>query len=70
MSAQLGQAVQQIQQTELKMTELARQFPAAAASFRAASDGLRQAGTALRAALRQTMTNPGQPEPPAPAIGG
>jgi hypothetical protein len=70
MSAKLGQAVQQVQQTELMLTDLARQFPAAATSFRAATDGLRQAGTALRAALRQIMTNPGQSEPPAPSIGG
>ena len=70
MSAQLGQAVEQIQQTELTLTEMARQFPAASPSLRSAVDGLRQAGTALRAALRQVMTSPGQSEPPAPAIGG
>ena len=66
----LGQAVQRIMQTELELADMARQFPAAAPSLRSAVDGLRQAGTALRAALRQIVTNPGQPEPPAPAIGG
>jgi len=70
MSGQLGQAVQQVMQTELMLTDLARQFPAASPAFRGAVDGLRQAGTALRAALRQIMTNPGAPEPPAPQIGG
>jgi hypothetical protein len=70
MSAQLGQAVQQMQQTELMLTDMARQFPAASPSLRSAVDGLRQAGTALRAALRQVMTSPGQSEPPTPALGG
>lgn len=70
MSAKLGEAVQTLQKTELTVTELARQFPAAAPSLRQAVDGLRAAGTGLRAALRQVMTNPGQPEPPAPNIGG
>lgn len=70
MSAMLGQAVQRVMQTELMLTDMARQFPAAAPSLRSAVDGLRQAGTALRAALRQIMTSPGQPEPPAPNIGG
>ena len=70
MSAMLGQAVQQALQTEVMLTDLARQFPAAAPAFRNAVMGLRQAGTALRAALRQIMTSPGQPEPPSPGIGG
>lgn len=70
MSAKLGEAVQQIMKTEMTVTDLARQFPAAAPALRTAAEGLRQAGTGLRAALRQVMTNPGQPEPPAPAIGG
>lgn len=69
-SAMLGQAVQRLMQTEMMLTDLARQFPAAAPALRAAQDGLRTAGTALRAALRQIMTNPGQPEPPTPSIGG
>ena len=70
MSAMLGQAVQQAMQTEVMLTDLARQFPAAAPAFQNAVMGLRQAGTALRAALRQIMTSPGQPEPPSPGIGG
>jgi hypothetical protein len=70
MSAKLGQVVQQVMQTELQLTDMARQFPAAAAAFRGAQEGLRQAGTSLRAALRQIITSPGQPEPPSPNIGG
>lgn len=70
MGAKLGQAVQVIMKTELTVTDLARQFPAAAPSLRQAVDGLRQAGAGLRTALKQVMTNPGQPEPPAPNIGG
>ena len=70
MSGKLGEAVQQIMKTELTVTDLARQFPAAAPALRQAVDGLRQAGTGLRAALRQVITSPGQPEPPAPNIGG
>lgn len=70
MSAMLGQALQTIIKTELMMTQLARQFPAAAPSLNAAQEGLRAAIVGLRAATRQVMTSPGQPEPPAPAIGG
>lgn len=70
MSSMLGQAVQQALQTEVMLTDLARQFPAAAPAFQNAVVGLRQAGTALRAALRQIMTSPGQQEPPSPGIGG
>lgn len=70
MSAQLGQVVQTIMKTEMQINDLARQFPATAPSLRTAVDGLRQAGTGLRAALRQVLTNPGAPEPPAPTIGG
>ena len=70
MSAMLGQATQTIMKTETMLTDMARQFPAAAPSLRQAVDGLRQAGVGLRAALRQVLTSPGAPEPPAPAIGG
>ena len=70
MSAMLGQATQTIMKTETQLTDMARQFPAAAPSLRQAVDGLRQAGVGLRAALRQVLTSPGAPEPPAPAIGG
>jgi catalase (peroxidase I) len=66
----LGQAVQTVMKTETMLTDMARQFPAAAPSLRAAVDGLRTAGTGLRAALRQVLTSPGQAEPPTPAIGG
>jgi hypothetical protein len=59
----LRQAVQQLRQGEMMTLEMAKQFPSAA-------QPLRQASTALRAALRQIIANPGQPEPPAPGIGG
>jgi hypothetical protein len=59
----LKQAVQELRQAEMKMLEMAKQFPSAAAS-------LRQAGTGIRSALRQIIANPGSPEPPAPNIGG
>jgi len=70
MGSMLGQGLQQIEKTQLMLTDMARQFPAAAPAFRSAQQGLVEAGTALRGALRQIMTNPGQAEPPAPAIGG
>ena len=70
MSAMLGSALQTVMKMELQMTQLARQFPAAAPSLDSAKEGLRQAVNGLRAATRQVMTSPGQPEPPAPNIGG
>lgn len=70
LSAMLGQATQTLMKTESMITDMARQFPAAAPSLRQAVEGLRSAGVGLRAALRQIMTSPGAPEPPAPAIGG
>ena|SRR5215472_1296281 len=70
MSAMLGQGLQQIMQTEMMLGQMASQFPASAPALRRAQAALRDATEALRAALRQIMTNPGQPEPPAPAIGG
>lgn len=70
MSAMLGQGLQQVMQTEMMLGQLASQFPVSAPALRRAQTGLRDAGEALRAALRQIMTSPGQPEPPAPAIGG
>jgi hypothetical protein len=59
----LQQAVQQLRQSEMMLIAMGQQFPAAASA-------LRQASSAIRAALRQIIANPGQPEPPAPAIGG
>jgi hypothetical protein len=59
----LKQVVQQVRQMQMGMMDLARQFPAAASSFR-------EAASALRAGMRQIVTNPGSPEPPAPNIGG
>jgi hypothetical protein len=47
----------------MDMMEMAGRFPAAASP-------LRQATTSIRAALRAIITNPGQPEPQAPSIGG
>ena len=59
----LRQAVEQLRQAEVMTMGMAQQFPSAAAA-------LRQAGAGIRAALRQIIANPGQPEPPAPPIGG
>ena len=70
MSGMLGTALQTVMKTEVMMTSMARQFPAAAPSLLSAQEGMRQAVNGIRAALRQIMTSPGQPEPPAPAIGG
>jgi hypothetical protein len=66
----LGKALNTIQEAEITMTQMARQFPAASPSLLDAQKGIRQAVTGIKAALRQIMTSPGQPEPPAPAIGG
>ncbi len=59
----LKEAIQKLRAAEMEMMELSARFPAAANS-------LRQATTSIRAALRQIITNPGQPEPQAPSIGG
>lgn len=69
MSGMLGQALQQVMKTEVQMAQMARQFPAAAPSLLAAQEGMRQAVNGIRAALRQILANPGQPEPPTPNIG-
>lgn len=70
MSAQLGTALQTANKMELQMTTMARQFPAASPSLLSAKEGITQAIEGIRAALRQILTSPGQPEPPAPNIGG
>lgn len=70
MSAMLGQGLQQVMQTEMMLGQMASQFPATAPALRRAQTALRDATEGLRAALKQIMTNPGQPEPPAPALGG
>ena len=70
MSNMLGTAMQTVMKTEVMMTQMARQFPAAAPSLLSAQQGMRQAVEGIRAALRQITTSPGQPEPPAPNIGG
>ncbi len=62
-SSALRTAIQSLRKAEMDMMEMAQRFPPAAPS-------LRQATTAIRAALRQIISNPGQPEPKAPAIGG
>lgn len=59
----LRQTIQKLRGYEMELIELAQRFPAAASS-------LRQAGTSIRAALRQVIASPGQPEPKAPNIGG
>ena len=70
MQAMLGTALQTVQKAEVMLTPMARQFPAAAPSLLAAQEGFRQAINGIQAALKQIMTSPGQPEPPAPNIGG
>lgn len=70
MSSMLGQGLQQVMQTEMMLGQMASQFPATAPALRRAQAALRDGAEALRAALKQIMTNPGQPEPPAPNIGG
>ena len=59
----LKQAVQNVRQIQVQIMDLARQFPAAADSLRAAGEG-------VRAAMRQIIANPGSPEPPSPNVGG
>lgn len=70
MSGMLGTALQTVMKTEVMMTQMARQFPAAAPSLLSAQEGMRTAVSGIRAALRQILASPGQPEPPAPNIGG
>lgn len=70
MTKMLGTAMQTLKQSEMMMTQMARQFPAASPSLLSAQEGIRQAVKGIQAALGQIMTSPGQPEPPAPAIGG
>lgn len=70
MQAMLGTALQTVMKTEVMLTPMARQFPAAAPSLLSAQEGVSQAVKGIRAALRQIMMSPGQPEPPAPNIGG
>lgn len=70
MTAMLGAALQNVMKMELQLTQLARQFPAAGSALGAARDKLREAIEPLRAATRQILLSPGQPEPPAPSIGG
>ena len=70
MQQMLGTALQTVMKTEAMLTPMARQFPAAAPSLLSAQEGIRQAINGIRAALRQIMMSPGQPEPPAPNIGG
>jgi hypothetical protein len=59
----LKEAIQKLRGAEMEMMEMAGRFPAAASA-------LRQATTSIRAALRAIITNPGQPEPKPPSIGG
>lgn len=59
----LKETIQKLRSAEMDMTELAQRFPVAA-------QALRQATTSIRAALRAIISNPGQPEPKAPPIGG
>lgn len=59
----LKQVVQQVRQMQVGMMDLAKQFPAAASSFRQAAEG-------LRAGLRQIIANPSSPEPASPNVGG
>lgn len=70
MAGMLTMAQQTLMKMEAMVNDLSRQFPAAAPSLQQAVEGLRAAGSGFRAALRQINISPGQPEPPAPAIGG
>jgi len=70
MAAMLSMVQQSLDKMHAQVTDLARQFPAAGPSFRQVTEGLLQAGQGLRAASQQIQTSPGQPEPPAPPIGG
>jgi hypothetical protein len=70
MEAMLGTALQTAMKTEVLMTQMARQFPAASPALTSAKEGIAQAILGMRSALQHIMTSPGQPEPPSPAIGG
>lgn len=59
----LKMAAQVIRQMQTGVTSLAKQFPSAARS-------LRQAESALRAAMRDIISNPGGPEPTPPDVTG
>jgi hypothetical protein len=70
MAAMMGQAVSKIRETEMTLQQLARQFPGSAPALREAQTLISRAVIALNTALKQVITQPGQPEPPAPALGG
>ena len=70
MQAMLGKTLDTVQKMQIQLTQIARQFPAAGPSLTAAGNAIQEAVKPLQDALRQIMGNPGQPEPPAPAIGG
>ena len=59
----LGEAMAQVRKLKVDVTELGRQFPAAAPA-------LQKASKALEDAMQLIAANPGTPEPPAPNIGG
>jgi hypothetical protein len=70
MAGMMGQALSRIRETEMMLSTLARQFPGQAPSLREAQSLIGRAVLALNTALKGVITNPGQAEPPAPAIGG
>jgi len=59
----LRETVSKLRAMEMELMETSKRFPAAAAS-------LRQATTGIRAALRQVIASPGAPEPKAPNVAG
>src|SRR5262249_787717 len=67
---QLGEAVQRLRESEATVLQIMRPFPPAVPALRTAKEHLSRAGEAIRGALKQVITSPGQPEPPGPSIGG
>lgn len=70
MAAMMGQALSRLRETEMMLSSFARQFPGQAPSLREAQTLIGRAAQSLNTALKNIITSPGQPEPPAPAIGG
>jgi hypothetical protein len=70
MQAMMGQAVSKLKETQMMLVKLAQQFPGTVPSLREAQGLIGRAATLMDSALQQTITRPGVPEPPAPAIGG
>lgn len=59
----IEQAMSQLEKHQMELLQMTALFPAA-------NGPLREAVKSIRSAIRQIKANPGQPEPPRPAIGG